>query len=160
MAKNNEVFENVNEGDLIQGILAAVRAEESYVVDVLRNGKVFLSFRIRPLSEAEFQRCREQNTRYKAAKQFGGIKLPEKTDTVGYRSALIIAATIEEDRKKLWNNTQLLEGLQVVRATEAVDKVLRSGEKDRIVERIEEISGYADPDDSDESMTAEETAKN
>lgn len=158
MSKNQE-FENVNEGDLIQGILAAVSADESYVVDIPRNGKIFLSFRIRPLSEAEFQHCREQNTRYKAAKQYGGIKLPEKTDTVGYRSALIIAATVEEDRKKLWNNPKLLEGLHVIRATEAVDKILRSGEKDRLVERIEEISGYTDADD-DDYMTAEETAKN
>ena len=150
----------VMENDILKNIIAAANTvDDISTIEVARDGKVMFTFRIHPLSESEFQRCRERNTKYKVSKQYGGMKLPEKTNTVGYRSALILAATIDEDRKNIWNNPQVLKGIGVVSAEEAIDKILRAGEKDKIVEKIELISGYTDDEDDDDS-SAEETLKN
>ena len=69
-----------------------------------------------------------------------------------FRSWLIYAATVDEDRAKTWDNKQAQEALGVLQGVDMIDAVLLSGEKDRIIDRINEISGYGDD--------VEETAKN
>ena len=59
---------------------------------------------------------------------------------------------MDEDRKKLWDNKKAQEALNVLQGVEMIDAVLLSGEKDRIIDVINEISGYGDD--------MEETAKN
>ena len=59
---------------------------------------------------------------------------------------------MDEDRKKLWDNRKAQEALDVLSGVDMIDAVLLSGEKDRIIDVINEISGY------DDDM--EETAKN
>ena len=68
------------------------------------------------------------------------------------RSWLIYTATVDEDRAKTWDNKQAQEALNILQGVDMVDAVLLSGEKDRIIDRINEISGYDDDQD--------ETAKN
>ena len=69
-----------------------------------------------------------------------------------FRSWLIYTATVDEDRAKLWDNKQAQQAFNVLQGVDVIDCVLLSGEKDRIIDRINEISGYDDE--------ADETAKN
>lgn len=144
-----------NEGDILAGLLTAAnfKEEESNIhpVEVARGGKVLFSFRIRPLSEEEYQTAKDKNTKYVRNKQLG-IRFPEDTNSVRYRSNLIYLATIEEDREKVWNNKDAWKSLNVLNGIDLVDKVLLGGEKDAILEIIDKISGY--------SVTMEEIAGN
>ena len=143
------------EDDILKGLLAAAnfKAEEDniHTIEIARNGVVLFKFRIRPLSEEEYQACKEKYTKYVRNKQLG-IKFPEHTDTVRYRSALIYQATVDEDRAKIWDNKSAWKALNVLNGVDLIDKALLAGEKDAVLELIDKISGY--------SVTAEETAKN
>ena len=81
-----------------------------------------------------------------------GVKVPETTNAVRFRSQLIYEATVPEDRKDIWDNKAAWEKLNVASGVDAIDKILKSGEKDKIVEQIDAISGYGDE--------LEETTKN
>lgn len=143
------------ENDILKGLLAAAsyETEEENIqpIEIARNGKVLFSFRIRPLGEDEYQKCKEKHTKYVRNKQLG-IKFPENTDSVKYRSALIYQATIEEDREKIWDNKEAWKALNVLTGIDLIDKTLLAGEKDAVLEKLDEISGY--------SATTEEVTKN
>jgi hypothetical protein len=143
------------ENDILKGLLAAAnyKTEEDNIhpVEIARNGVVLIKFHIRPLSEEEYQTCKEKNTKYVRNKQLG-IKFPENTDSVRYRSALIYQATIDEDRAKIWDNKEAWKALNVLNGIDLIDKTLLAGEKDAVLEIVDKISGY--------SVTTEEVAKN
>lgn len=143
------------ENDILGGLLAAANykhdEDEIVPIEVARNGVVLLKFRIRPLSEDEYVKCKERFTKYVRNKQIG-IKVPEDTDSASYRSALIYEATVDEDREKLWNNKEAWKKLDVLTGYELIGKVLKPGEKDAILSKLDEISGY--------SSALEEVAKN
>lgn len=133
------------ENDILGGLLAAAGfredSDETKTVEIARNGVVCFKFRIRPLSEEEYERCKEKYTKYSRNKQFG-IRIPEKTDTIRYRSALIYEATVEEDRKKLWDNRDAWKRLDVLSGIELIGRVLKAGEKDAVLDLIDRISGF------------------
>ena len=143
------------ENDILGGLLAAANfkndEDEIVPIEIVRNGTVLLKFHIRPLSEDEYVKCREKHTKYVRNKQVG-IKVPEDTDTAAYRSDLIYQATTDEDREKIWNNKEAWQKLDVVTGYELIGKVLKPGEKDAVLNKLDEISGY--------SSTLEEVAKN
>lgn len=138
-----------NEDDLINALIHDMKNEgkEIYTINLTRNGNPYLKFDIHPLSEGEFQKCRERHTKYKKAKGFGGTLIPEKTDVSKYRAEVIIAATTEESRKKLWNNAALLDAAKLISSVDLLEKVLRAGEKDEIYNKIQEISGFVDEEE-------------
>ncbi len=141
------------EGDVLSALLnAADFGKESYLMRIIRGNTIVLQFHIHPLSEEEYNKCREKNTKYVRNKRIG-TQVPEKTNAVRFRSQLIYTATDEEDRKNIWNNKQAWEKLDVASGVDLIDKVLKSGEKDEIISQIDKISGY---DDSQ----LEETVKN
>ncbi|WHH58312.1 hypothetical protein [Petroclostridium sp. X23] len=137
----------MSEQDLLQGLLAAAEDKEdtsnALPIEIARKGKVLFRFRIRPLGEDEYNKQREKATKYVRNKSMGGLKMPESTDAVRYRSYLIYTATIEEDRKKLWDNKEAWTQLKVINGPDLIDKVLLAGEKDAILEKLDEISGYS-----------------
>ena len=143
------------ENDILKGLLAAANYETEeeniHPIEIARNGVVLFTFHIRPLSEEEYQKCKDKNTKYVRNKQLG-IKFPENTDSVRYRSALIYQATTKEDREKIWDNKEAWKALNVLTGIDLIDKVLLAGEKDAVLEKLDEISGY--------SATTEEVAKN
>ena len=78
---------------------------------------------------------------------------PAEINRTLFRSLLIYTATINEDRAKLWDNKAALEAYNILNNPEIIDKVLLAGEKDRIIDIIEEISGYGnDEDDKDDAF--------
>ena len=143
------------EDDILGGLLAAANFKEDedeiHPVEIVRNGVLLLKFSIRPLSEDEYTKCKERYTKYVRNKQIG-IKVPEDTDTASYRSALIYQATIAEDRAKIWDNKEAWKKLDVINAVELIGRVLKPGEKDAILNKVDELSGY--------SSALEEVAKN
>lgn len=142
------------EDDLLRGLLMAAkeRETETVTIEIARKGKVLFRFRIRGLTEDEYTSCREKATHYVVNRRLGGIKIPQDTNTALFRSFLIYTATVEEDRKRLWDNKKAWEMLNVLSGPELIDKVLLAGEKDAIVEKIDQMSGF--------SSDLEETAKN
>lgn len=149
----------MSEGDILQGLMdaAADLKTDTKLIQIARNGRTYFEFHIRPLAESEYEKCRTKHTKYVRNKQLG-IKMPEDTDNVKYRSELIYAATTAEDKKKTWDNHKLWDslsdrGIDILTGLDVIDTVLRSGEKDRIVDEIDKLSGY-------ESSNLEEVSKN
>lgn len=145
-----------NEEDLLNGLLAAAnyKDDEDEAVEIVinRKGKDLFSFHIHPLSEEDFNRCRKRCTKYVKSKTQAGVRIPEEVDTVKYRCMLIYEATIPEDRAKIWDNKKLWRAKDLATGIEAVDILLKAGEKNAICDKLDSISGY--------EMTEEEVAKN
>lgn len=145
-----------NEDDLLNGLLAAANykddEDESVEIVINRQGKDLFSFHIHPLSEEDFNRCRKRCTKYVKSKTNAGVRIPEEVDTVKYRCMLIYDATTPEDRAKIWDNKQLWKAKDLATGIEAVDILLKAGEKNAVCEKLDTISGY--------EMTEEEVAKN
>lgn len=148
-----------NETDILRGLLDAASdtQQERKVIEIARKGKVFFRFSIRPLTEEEYNACRDKATKYKKNRRLGGIKMPEDTDAARYRSFLIYEATVPEDQKKVWNNKAAWDQLNVLSGVQLIDKVLLPGEKEAVIEQIDKLSGY---DLDDESEEAEDVVKN
>lgn len=148
----------IHEEDLIQGLIdaAGYSREETQHIEIIRDGKLYFAFDIRPLSEEEYDKCKKKWTKYVRNKQFG-MKLPEETNNVKYRAALIHTATIHADKEKLWDNKKVWEslrskGLQILSGLDVIEYCLKAGEKDKVIACIDTLSGY------DSNM--EEVAKN
>lgn len=154
-----EDMEN-NEEDYLRGLLdAAEDAEEETVkLDIVRSGKHYFSFEVHPLSDAEVYAIRKKYTKY-AKNRARGVKVAEELDMAKYRSSLIYNATVAADQEKLWKNKSVQEGLRrkgkhIINALDVIDAVLLPGEKENVIDVINDISGYG----SEEAMVDE--AKN
>lgn len=146
------------EGDFVQGLLAAAdfKTDEVQRIEIIRNGVLYFAFNIRAMGEDEYDKCKTKHTKYVRNKQLG-IKLPEDTNTVKYHSAIIYEATVKADREKLWDNKKIWDalnekGIQIMNGLDVIEYTLKSGEKDRIVDAIDKLSGY--------DSNLEEVAKN
>lgn len=146
-----------NEDALLRALTAKDHHEHHTKTIKVVFGKTPFQFRIRPLSEKEWDRCRERNTRYSKNRRLGGMRLPESTDTTGYHSDLIYTATVDEDREKLWDNKRLWKAVNAVTGTDMVDRLIPyAGIKQQIVDQIENISGF----DHDTEANYEDMVKN
>lgn len=154
------------ENDFIAGMLAAAayKNDELRQIDIVRDGRLYFSFRVHALGEEEANKCRKKYTKYVRNKQIG-IKFAEETDNAKFRSSLIYHATVEEDRSKLWDNQTIWEGLRkqgvlVVTALDVIESVLLGGEKDRVIDEINKLSGFDSENLEEVENKMEETAKN
>lgn len=149
----------MNESDILRGLIEAGREKEnesSYEkIQIKRGGVLKFEFRIRPLSDDEANSCLDRATKF-APRKRGQPKRKIETDYAKFNSWLIYTATVDEDRKKTWDNKQAQEALDVLYGVDMIDAVLLAGEKSAVIDRINDISGYGD--DSEE--TPDETAKN
>ena len=145
----------MSESELLRGPIEAGTEKDSEAayerIQIRRNGKLKFEFRIRPISEDESLACHDHATKF-APRKRGQPKREIETNMSKFRSWLIYTATVDEDRAKLWDNKQAQQAFNVLQGVDLIDCVLLSGEKDRIIDRINEISGYSDE--------ADETAKN
>lgn len=141
--------ENIEEVqyDLVQSLLAAGGygddESEQKKVDIERGGKFFFSFIIHPISEEDLLYARKKATSYMPNPAGRGLPPMEKeTDMGKLRSWKIYLATVEEDQKKIWGNPALKEAFNIIEPWEAVDKLLKGGEKSAVNDLIDHISGY------------------
>jgi hypothetical protein len=139
-----------NEPDLLAGLLAAGTDKQSRTakVTIKRGSQEFFSFRIRPLTESEYKSASNKATPVDSK----GNPDPNKRDESLMRNILIYTATAPEDRTKLWDNQAALSQFNVLSGMDVVDKVLLAGEKQAVIFKIDEISGFG--------TDLEETAKN
>jgi len=142
----------MNEQDLLDGLLKAGSgiSDEGNIrkIQIKRQGKVLFEFRVRPVSEDETMNCMRSatpasyNPRYKNAR-------PE-TNWSKFRSLLIYTATVDEDKRRLWDNPNVQEAFRnsfmVFDKAELIDRVLFVGEKSRVVDIIDEISAMNEDD--------------
>lgn len=150
----------MNEDAILRALANPNYHEEITETIELDFGGTIISFRIRPLSEKEWDKCRDRHTKYRRNRKLGGMNIPESTDTVSYHSDLIYTATVSEDREKLWNNKRFWKVADALTGIDMVDKLIPlAGKKAAIIERIEILSGYHDDDDED-SDSYEESVKN
>jgi len=141
----------------IAGVLEAMETITRYeVFEVVRGGKKLFSFRVRGLTSEEMEKCSDQATKTVRDKRYGNIAMPKEVNAAKYRCLIIYTATHPDDRKALWDNKTLWEKAGVVTGWQLVDKVLKPGEQERVMQVIEELSGYSD----EEAETIEETLKN
>lgn len=140
----------VNEEDFIQGLIdaAGYAEDEKKRIEIARDGRVLFAFSIRPLSESEYNDCKKKHTKYVRNRNLG-VRMPEDTNSVKYRAALIYKATIDEDREKLWDNKKIWEalrnkGMQIVSPLDVIEYSLKAGEKDEVIDCIDRLSGYSD----------------
>jgi hypothetical protein len=145
----------MSESDILSGLLELGNEKNDpknfHKIQIKRDGKLKLEFRIRPLSEEESQICWNNATKFAPHKP-GQPKIAIHTDRAKFRSHLIYSATVNEDRAKIWDNKQAQMKLSVIHGVELIDLVLLAGEKDRVTDKIDEISGFND--------NLEEIAKN
>lgn len=146
--EENKAQLRMHEDDIIQGLLDASDyvTEETLHIEIARNGRVYFAFDIRPLSEEEYNKCKKKYTKYVRNKQLG-VKMPEETNTVKYRNALIHTATVQADREKLWDNRKVWKaledkGLQIMNGLDVIEYCLKAGEKEKVLEQIDRLSGY------------------
>lgn len=157
-AEETKAQVRASEDDFIQGLIEAAdyASEETQRIEIARNGKLFFAFNIRPLGSEEYDKCRKKHTKYVRNKQLG-MKMPEDTDRIKYQSAIILQATTDEDRDKLWNNKKVwtsleAKGYQIMSGLDVIEFTLKAGEKDMVVGAIDKLSGYEE--------NIEEVAKN
>ena len=129
------------EGDIISALVETASYKdddrETRKIKIARNGVLMFTFRVRPLTEEEFNKARRQNLKNRGRRN-------EEVDYARQRSQVIYMATIDEDKKRLWNNKEVWNKLNVASGIDAVGEILKYGEKIKIGEVIEEISGYDD----------------
>lgn len=97
-------------------------------------------FKIRPLDDSEYVSARRDATPIERNKNTGQRQeLP--TNIARYRSGLIYAATIPAHRP-MWENRKLWDEYNVINAVDFIDKILHAGEKAKVVEQIDLLSGF------------------
>ena len=133
------------ESDILAGLLELGKAKDVTAnyrnIQIRRSGALKLEFRVRPLTEDETQQCLRAATKYAPPKR-GQPKTAIETDNAQFRSRLIYAATVNEDRAKVWDNQKAKDAFGVLLGFDMVDRVLLAGEKSRVLDIIDEISGY------------------
>lgn len=154
------------ENDFISGMLAAAeyRTKETRKIEIIRDGKLFFSFHIHAVGEEEADRCKKNHTKYVRNKNIG-LKFAEETNSPRFRSSLIYNATDEKDRAELWDNKKVWNGLSgqgypIVNALDVIEAVLLGGEKAKIIEEINNLSGFETENLEEVDQKLEDAAKN
>ena len=137
------------EGAILDGLLGAYQdqQEDTVTIEVARKGKTFFSFDIHGLTEQQYNDLQDRATKFKKAKNLGGVKVAEETNVTRFRSLLIYHATVQEDRTRVWDNKEAWRTLGVLNGPDLIDKVLLAGEKKAIIDKIDDLSGFENDTD-------------
>lgn len=150
------------EYDLTKALLEAAdfkNDDESITpIEIQRNGKYLFTFHITPISDSETRVARRNATTFMPNPNNRKLpKIEKDFNSAEFHSWLIYLATTDEDKDKIWNNPAIKEKFGLMRPVEAIDKLLRVGEKLAVVDTIMDISGM---ESDDEDISPEEYAKN
>ena len=155
------------EYDLVSSLLAAAdykNAEEAITeAEIKRNGVYYFTVHLHPVSDKDTRFARKKATIYMPNPNNKKLPPIEKDfDTAKFRSWLIYLATTEEDQKKIWGNTAVMQKHDLSEPWESIDVLLAFGEKSKMFDLVTEISGLdEDGNTNNEEFTDEEEyAKN
>lgn len=135
------------EDDLLEGLLAAANfAHDDALIKemrVVREGRLYFKFRIRPLSDEEATIARKNNTRYYDNPRGANLpKLPGETNEDALVREIIYRATVEEDRAKTWDHPAFKANKNIANGMDAIGLLLLPGEIEFVHNTISKISGY------------------
>ena len=143
------------EYDLVKALLeaSAFKTDENSITEVTiaRNGKFLFKVRIHPLSDADVREAQRKAGIYRPNpnnKKLGTVKVD--TDSAKLGSWLIYLATVEEDQEKIWGNPAIKQKFNLMQPWESIDCLLKTGEKNKLVDTILDISGMGDDEDEEE----------
>lgn len=150
------------EYDLVKALLEAANYENDpdlvTTIDLCRNGKYLFSFSIHPIGDEEVKALRKKATSYMPNPANRKLPKIEKDFDDGlFNSLIIYAATVEEDKKKIWGNPAIMQKFDLVEPYESINKLLTVGEKADVSSKVVEISGLEDGKDT---VSEEDYAKN
>ena len=141
-------FYRENENDLLQSLLNAADYVDQEVkeIEIVRGGKTAFKFRVHALSEEMLTSIRKKYTKYTKNKR-NGVKVAEEVDSPKSRSSLIYNSTVKEDQERIWDNKALWKGLEakgktIINALDVVECLLLPGEKDKVIELLDDLNGY------------------
>ena len=138
--KNEELNLDKVETDIVAALLKAAsyrKNQETATATIKRDGEIMFKFRVHGLDEDEWAKCRRQNLLNRG-------KLTEELNTARFMSQAIYEATVDEDKKTLWQNKDVWQKLGVVTGTDVVNAILWPGEKQKLLDAIAKLSGYDD----------------
>lgn len=130
---------------------------------VIRNGEHLFSFHVRPISDKELRDAKKAATRFgknPMGKNYPPIEI--SFDATLGNSYLIYFATTDEDKRDIWDNKQLQQAVaqqnnvSVDMGVELIDQVLTNGDKEAVIDLIDELMG----NEEDVDVDPEDYAKN
>ena len=131
--------EKISEQNIVDALLEAADlrkgVENRRKIVIQRGKKRLFEFTIEPIDENIYSKCNRQNLKNRGRRS-------EELDSARFLSQIIYEATISEDKKRVWNNKAVWEKLGAITGTDVVNAVLTPGEKARVFEIVEEISGF------------------
>lgn len=131
------------EGDILRGMEEAAE-RDAFTYKVMRRGKVAFQFTLQSLTQPEYFDCRNKSVKKEKAKGYGNVGLVVDVDRAKLDSMLIVASTVPEDRERIWRNKAAWSRFNVVTPDDLVGKLLRAGEIEECVGRIDQLSGFND----------------
>ncbi len=148
------------EYDLVKALFEAAdfkTADDNIVeIEIVRNGKFLFSLHLHPISDEDVALANKRAAIMRdnpQGKKYGKIQVG--FDKAAYKSWLIYLATTPEDQELIWGNPALKSKLGIFQPWESIDKLLTMGDKNKLLEKITEISGLDDDDDDEDDENKE-----
>lgn len=145
-------MKDVNNENLEQDIVSALLEASAWRKDsttrevvIKRGEKNLFSFKVEPIDEEIWRKCRRQNLRNRG-------KRTEELDDARFLSQVIFEATCDEDKGRLWKNRDVWKNLNATNGIDVINLILKPGEKSKVVEVIASISGYDDGEEDLETI--------
>lgn len=155
-----EMAEDRNEAEynLVKALLEAssYKTDENSITEVTiaRNGKFLFKVNIHPVSDSDVKQAKKQAGIYRDNpnnKKLGKVRVD--TDDAKFNSWLIYLATTEADQSQIWGNRAVMDKFNLMQPWESIDYLLNTGEKAKLLEKVLEISGLGDDDETMDDET-------
>lgn len=157
-----EESQRLSENTLIQRLMEAANYkndENQWIeIEIVRpkriNGEVkkvtLFTFRVRALSDDDVEEAKKRSFVRKYPHATDRLKKKEKVfDEALYQSNCIYTATVEEDKKKIWDNPTFQSQIGEMRGVYTVDLLLKVGEKEMVMDALNMTSAFKE----DESIS-------
>lgn len=129
----------ITEQNIVDALLNAAEFRTNSEHRKITIARAGFSFEIRGVNEDQVKRAQKLSTLNRGRRD-------EQTDWGRYSAHLIYAATIDDDKKRLWDNKSVWDALNAVNGADVVYKCLTPAERAKIVTVVEELSGYDETD--------------
>ena len=154
--KTKEEQALAREPDFVQRLLRKANDPEPAAEVAIFHGndpEPVIKFHINPLTESEIRQDYNAATKWRpASRETGWQRVPRETDEAMFKGLVIYRATTPEDKKRYWENPELLRAYGVVSAWELIHKILRPGGVLQAFNYINEINGFKDEGEIEELL--------